>query len=498
MKKKNKKKNIIFIIIVSLICIFVILLGLLVKYNDESNNAKNEIQQSQIEDSVKNIINRLGSIFQKEVPSEEKGFSTDIYLSFKYNLFENNKSQQVMYENLIKQVSAKKMASFRLIDENKNIIIRVYYDNSDNAFYYTVNGEEAYFENANAKKVFENKLEVDEIAIDVNSEELKKIIDNDLKSNTDIGAKKETSCGNYDIYFDEGIKIRNIDHKVYNIVFTKNYKKNVVNNLKVGEDFETIESKLGQPSFEDEDVIGYKSKKLYVFFTVNEISVYGIEKYSYEGFEEILKQYVEDKIDVKTFTDKLTDLWPDYDEFKYDSTYVDLCYSSKGVSMVLNSKNPKNIIIYSNYDKKDNLKSLMEDNLIVGSLDKDLMFETEKNRIQKDISTRNMEHLENPEYVGESKLFSENISNNKIEFYSRNNELPDCTLLDVVNSYVWVNDTIFVYSVTKNGIYYFDLDTREKHELLVEDEKEKHNYDFKSYEDGVLVYDDNESLKISE
>lgn len=498
MKKMNIKKNIIFIIIVSLICIFIILLGLLVKYNGDSNNAQKEIQQSQVETSVKSIIDRLGSIFQKEIPSEEKGFSTDIYLSFKYNLFENNKSQQVMYENLIKQVSAKKMTSYRLIDKNKNIIIRVYYDNSDNSFYYTVNGEEDYFEKANAKKTFEKKLEVEEIDVDVNSEALKKIIDNDWKATTEIGAKKETSCGNYDIYFDEGIKIRNIDHKIYNIVFTKNYSQKVINNIKVGDNFETIEGKIGQPSFEDTNVIGYKSQKMYMFFTENEISIYGIEKCDYEGFEEILKEYVENKIDVKTFTDKLTDLWPDYDEFKYDSTYVDLSYSRKGVSMVLNSKNPKNIIIYSNYGQKENLQSLMEENLIVGNLDKDLVFETEKNRIQKDISLRNIEHLDNPEFVGESKLFSENISNNKIEFYSRNNEFPDCTLLDVVNSYVWVNDTIFIYSVAKNGIYYFDLDTREKHELLVEDEKEKHNYDFKSYEDGVLVYDDNEILKISE
>ena len=498
MSKKRKKKNIILIVIVSLICIFIILLGLLVKYSKISNDDKNEIEQSQSENSIKSIINNLGSIFQKEVVSEEKGFSTDIYLRFKYNLYENNKSQKVMYENLLRQICSNKSTSFRLIDENRNIIIRVYFDNTNNSFYYTVNGKENYFDKADAKKAFENVLNVEEINVDIDSSELKNIIDNDWKTNTDISATKESFCGNYDIYFEEGIKIRNISRKVYNIIFTKNYKKSVFSNIYVGDDFKKVEDALGKPSFEDNNVIGYKTKKFYIFFTEKEISIYRIEKYNYDEFEELLNQYIEEKIDVKTFTNKLTDLWNDYEEFNYDSNYVCLNYPLQGVSMILNAETPYNIIIYSNYENKNDLKDLIENNKIVGNLDKDFVFETEKNRIQKASDSKALEHLDNEDFVGESKLFSESVQNNKVEFYSKDESLPDCTLIDVVNSYVWVDDDIFVYSIEKNGIYYFDLNTREKHDILVEDNKEKNNYTFKDFKNGILTFDDDRTINIFE
>lgn len=47
--------------------------------------------------------------------------------------------------------------------------------------------------------------------------------------------------------------------------------------------------------------------------------------------------------------DKLTDIWPDYDSYNYDSDYVEIYYSLKGVRIAFSSHNKEGIEIYENY-----------------------------------------------------------------------------------------------------------------------------------------------------
>ena len=48
--------------------------------------------------------------------------------------------------------------------------------------------------------------------------------------------RRDSIFNEYYIYFDEGIKVKTINNKIYNVVFDKNYKGNVINSLFPGVD----------------------------------------------------------------------------------------------------------------------------------------------------------------------------------------------------------------------------------------------------------------------
>lgn len=56
---------------------------------------------------------------------------------------------------------------------------------------------------------------------------------------------KTSTFRNYDIYFDNGYRIRNINGKVFNIVFTNKFQKGVIDDIKVGDSFDKIKQSLG-------------------------------------------------------------------------------------------------------------------------------------------------------------------------------------------------------------------------------------------------------------
>lgn len=493
MKKKKNKRIIILVIVVIILLILLAILGFAQTYKNQNDIANSD---SVIDGkSISSIINDLGSLFIDARVSEEDGFSRDIYLKFKYDLYEDGKSQKIMYENLIRHISYSYKESIRLIDESRDIIIRIVYDKQNDEFYYTINGEENYFENHDSQNTINSKLNVEETKLTVESNVLKSLIGDNFTSSENIYGSKESIYDNYDIYFDEGIEVRNISKNAFNIIFTNNYKENVVNNIKVGTSLNKVESILGEPTYKENNVIGYKNDKFYIFFSKDEISVYPIKKYDYSDFEEYLNEYISSNIDVKEFINKLTYLWDDYSELNYDSEYVDLFYPNQGIELSLNASNPNRIYIYGNYQDLSNVSELIKNNKIKGKLDKDSIFEFEIQRLRRIISILGTEHLDNEEYVGESKLFIETVNNNKVAFYSRDGEYPNCTLVDVVNSYFWLSDSIFVYSVKNNGIYYYNLKTREKSEILVE---EGNDYKFNSYYEGILNFDDDRTIEILE
>ena len=84
----------------------------------------------------------------------------------------------------------------------------------------------------------------------VSSTELNGLINNDWNpSNVNLGSK-ESTFKKYDIYFEEGIEIRNISKKVFNIVFNEKYKKDVISGIKVGTDLEAIKDRFGDAHYE--------------------------------------------------------------------------------------------------------------------------------------------------------------------------------------------------------------------------------------------------------
>lgn len=96
--------------------------------------------------------------------------------------------------------------------------------------------------------------------------------------------------------------------------------------------------------------MGYKSNDIYIFFTTEDISVYRVEK-EYEGLEDffVLIEKFERDQSVKEFVSGITDIWPDYDVYRWNKNYVDLRYTLKGVKIQFNVSNMDGIIYDQNY-----------------------------------------------------------------------------------------------------------------------------------------------------
>ena len=75
-------------------------------------------------------------------------------------------------------------------------------------------------------------------------------------------------------------------------------------------------------------------------------------------------------------------------------------------------------------------------------------------------------------------------------FIAQDQQFVDCELRESVSSYIWLSDTLLVYSRARKGIYYYDLRNQTKGTIIAGEE----DYKIESYKDGVLKYDGTEIL----
>lgn len=336
----------------------------------------------------------------------------------------------------------------------------------------------------------ENYKEFKNTEFRIQSQELKNVIDSDWEYDKDFFGTKESRYNYYDIFFDEGIEIKTVNGKIYNIIFNKNYIGNVFNNLNTGMDLKEIESVLGKSTFAYEETIGYKNGQIYAIFNDGNISIYRNQEYEYEKFLEYFEKYLNNEINVKKFINELTYLWPDYSEYNYDSNYVYLNYAKQGIELYLTADN-QDIIIYGNCTNIDLFKPYINNGQIIAKLQQDGIFEYDCKRIKYNIEQAEKD-FEELGYEGKSNKFNEKVLDNKVEFYSLDSEFPNCTLNESITSYFWLEDTIFIYSIAGKGIYNFDLNDMQSYELFSGED----NFEFKNFENGIITYDDENILEI--
>ena len=121
---KKKKKLIIIIIVI----ILLLILGNLFSYLINKNKEYNSIDDFA---TIKELVEYYGCEYKSTKNSKEDGYSKDIYLSFMDNpIDENGNENKGEYENIIKLVSLKMLDNYRLIDEERNLIVRVNVNNN--------------------------------------------------------------------------------------------------------------------------------------------------------------------------------------------------------------------------------------------------------------------------------------------------------------------------------------------------------------------------------
>lgn len=245
----------ILIIIAILIIISLILVAIISNLNKKQSSNKYENSLSSEYDTIQGLLQSNGCDFISIVDSDEDGYKYDINMSFNEKPVDDEGNvMQNYYENIIKWTAELMDTSmncndFRMIDDQDNVIVRVHHKN--NNLSYTINGEEDYFENAkkdydiekkDSKKVNNN--------VSASSNVLQYLLQNNwYKQNANFGSL-DYSFNNYDVYQDEGYKLRIVNSRVFNIIFTKNYKDKVINDIGTGiTDNSEITNKLGTPAY---------------------------------------------------------------------------------------------------------------------------------------------------------------------------------------------------------------------------------------------------------
>ena len=422
---------------------------------------------------------------------------------------EEGNTNKALYEQIIKLVSMKMLDNYRLIDEERNLIVRVYV-NKDKTINYTINDTDNYFENLKSLYTLNNKKDENTTKVNIISKELQSMIDNNwIRKNVNLGQKTST-YENYDVYWNNGYKIRTINNKIYNIVFIKNYQGQVLQGITVGMRNEEIKNVLGTPTYEDYsemEVIGYKLENIYVFFEDGEISIYRLDEYNEEEnkkFASLTTKLFKDK-DYNTFLSELTELYPDYSNYTQENDYINIKYPLRGFEISFGNNIKNGITIYNNFignvtedisidDVKTN-KTLPQNTYL--NLERNLVFDDELSRANGEMFTRDpldIENLQKGKFAQSEEIsVYYNGTYSSYTFYSINKSYPDFELrVQNATGIYSLNNNLFVYGVTNDGIYVVDAYTMQNAKVI--------NVDGECIIDRVennTIYYDNTSIQVS-
>lgn len=503
--KGNRNKNNYRIkIVVLLFAIFLLLiLNIMLSKISKTKPNDTELNYDNLT-NVRQVVEYYKCTYISEEQSKEDGFYLDVYLDFsKLPYDENDNSNEEFYNNIINDVAKViNYRNYKMIDIKNNITIKVTCKNR-NVYNFLINDIEDYFIYMDSQISMKSFKEFKTIDLNITSELLQSVINDGWDNRYNFGIR-DSIYEDYYIYFKQGIKVRTIQDKIYNIVFDNNYSGNVVNNLFPGISFDSIEASLGNPTFEDKDnnVIGYKSNDIYVFFSNNEISVYRNSNDNSDDFFKLADEFINEEIDLLEFMNKLTYLWPDYSKYEYSSDSVYLSYPLKGIEIKINYDDINGILVYNNIKSSmSKIQRYIENTNFVARLQLDAVFESEIKRInnnatEKERSDKYFESLDDEEKkkVGESLkyYYYPEIDNTKsvykMKFVSQTGNEPNRELNDNISSYMWISNDMFIYSKKGKGIYSYNLVDGRVNRII----EGKDNFVLEKYENGKLYYDGNE------
>lgn len=507
-----KKRNVKKILIIALI-LFIVILAVreLVIEAIERANAEDKIYTSVSDfESIKEIAEYMGCTYIKQEKTAGEKYDIDIYLKFKYPLYTEEVSNEEYYYKMIAlMIGYLDYQNMRLIDEENDIVIAVTCDKEKKEISdLLINGQSNYFGTQETLKSIEKYQVLNISEIEVQAEEIKELIEKDWIAKEVNFGTKESTFNKYDIYFDEGIEVKIINKKIFNIVFTEKYNKAVVNGIKVNTSFDEIKQILGEPIFSHENYIennqkdigyiGYKGKDIYVFFSENEISIYRTEEANTSTeLADLIETFNQDG-DFKKFVSAVTDMWTDYNEYRYSSNFVQLKYSLRGIAINYNVNEQSGVTVYNNYNgyinKENSIKEVIND---ISLLPANTYLKLEDDAV--DINEGERKNQYNIMYentiIGEPNIITEEfnifIAEQKeqeitLKFISKNRKYVNFEETFETTNLWKYNETQFIYSIPNKGIYLFDLTTRE-HTALIEGEAE---YSIKGIENNQVLYDD--------
>lgn len=485
----KKKKVLIILTIILIIAIIII-----AKITIDANKPKTSINDFS---SVKELIEFDGHTYISMQNSTEEGYEKDIYISFsKPTINEDGETNKNLYEIVISHVAGMlKGQNFRMIDTEKNVVVKIKFDGNKNVNFYTINDDSKYWEHIKSNHQIDNYTNEPLTSMTITSQVLANIINNNwIYNNINLGTK-ESTVDNYEIYFNEGYKVKKLGSEIYNIIFTQNYTSEVIRGINTRTSVENVENILGKATYKDDnnEIIGYKCEYFYIFFTGDEISIYHPDEYDEADSQRFGRLVTElnQTGDMNTFLNKLTNLYPNYASYYTNNNYVNIVYPLQGFEVTMGASNNNGITIYNNFqgyitdsitinDLKQNKQ--MPANVYT-RLDTNLVFSEEMQRKIMDDFNRNPY---DGAYLIQTDDYTIRNQNNTYIFYSRDKTKVDSTLtINNFNNMVSYNQTTFVYGVTNDGIYVYNAESMTSSKIA----EGQGNFNIDKIENNTIYYD---------
>ena len=168
-----KKKKVLIIFTIILILLIIVIARIIINVNKPKTSI-NDFS------SVKELIEFDGHTYISMGDSTEEGYDKDIYISFsKPTVNDDGTTNKELYEIVISHVAGMlKGQNFRLIDTDKNIVVKIQFDENDNVNVYTINDDSKYWEHIKTNYQIDNYTDEPLTSMTITSQILANIINN--------------------------------------------------------------------------------------------------------------------------------------------------------------------------------------------------------------------------------------------------------------------------------------------------------------------------------
>lgn len=374
----NRKNNLKVFVGIFIILLFVLLglLTTLLKTVEKRESTKVEAYAEEVV-TPKTVIEKYENVY---LSTEGNTF----YVEFKKDLFEpNGSNNKNFFESIVSElIPFFEDKTFSLVDNQKNIKVYVEYDYKDKEHHIIYNDVEDFYGTVDGKSYIaaDTVTISNRITIYVEDYYLERLKMKDfyfsaISEKLKDGVEKENK---YVDYLDGTLSIRLAPNNVVkNIIYKNGFKDRAITsrvtiNTPLSEVYETY----GEPAFGslEKRYLGYISDNIYYFFYDNEISIYPYAYKNNKDFEKLLSKFLEDN-DLNNFIYELTDLWKNYDVFKYneETQEVYLLYGSRGVEISYKGDPNDGITLYNNYFFTNKTKSFVKKGFLRINSEEDLI-----------------------------------------------------------------------------------------------------------------------------
>lgn len=375
----DKKKVKVIIII---LCLFLILLMCLLVLLSKKEEGIDPIITPEVVNKPVSIIDAIERKDSEYISQDKK----TIYINFSKDLFdENGNSNEEYFDSLIDDIEPF-LEEFTLIDEEKNIEIKV--KNGEK----TINQKENFYEEVDGKSYsnVDKAQIVKRTNMYIESAELDNItMDNMFLTDSvkeKLGAEDEIQLEeNYTSYQNGKIKVSKYEYlnQIRNIIFTREYAQSVISGITANESIGEIYQKYSEPAFGSvrEGYLGYRTSDVYVFFYNDEVSIYGYSYGHKSNLEKYLVEYVETK-DLELFKNRMIVSFDNFYKYVYEKETESLymLYPSLGIEIDIKNNNTTGIKLYQNCYLTDKTKELVKNGFVTFEEDIDLISKVEKER----------------------------------------------------------------------------------------------------------------------